>query len=230
MEMMVNGISYKIEPKTIVFRKPGDVVSSAGSYDCYCITLDFSGDIQRKDYNRRRQGKNQRSIYDKFFAELPIAVNSEHFDECVRLIEQFIPIDTNVPKEHIMEVLFLFMADAYRSLKKNPQRYNSKITRIIKYIDENLHKKITLDELAELSYYTKGHFINVFKKSTGLTPFDYIRNKRLKKSENLLVTTDLSVSEISELCGFTDVSFFIRQFKAIYEITPAKFRATRSVV
>lgn len=78
------------------------------------------------------------------------------------------------------------------------------------------------------SYYnmTPEHFIRSFKKAYGTTPANYRINHQLTQAKNLLLDTQLEISSISEMCGFSDPYYFSRLFKKHVGITPTHFRKT----
>ena len=68
------------------------------------------------------------------------------------------------------------------------------------------------------------YFCRLFKKATNTTPTEYINFVRIWKAENLLITTDDSVLEISMAVGFSSVSYFNRTFKRLKNTTPTAYR------
>lgn len=102
--------------------------------------------------------------------------------------------------------------------------YRERVGRVCKHIDAHLDRKLTLDQLAELSHFSKYHFSRIFASITGLTPFAYIAKQRLARAAALLGETDKSVLEISLLCGFDSASNFNAAFKKCYGITPTEMR------
>lgn len=82
----------------------------------------------------------------------------------------------------------------------------------------------SLEELADKSCMSQGHFCRIFKEITGFTPFNYINRIRIAKSCELLTRTDKKIADISSLCGFNTISFFNRTFKEIMKETPSLYR------
>lgn len=69
-----------------------------------------------------------------------------------------------------------------------------------------------------------GRLLQLFKKETGWPPMQYLKKLRLKRAEQLLQNTFLSVKEIAFLSGGRDMSHFVRDFKKRYGRTPSEFR------
>ncbi len=100
--------------------------------------------------------------------------------------------------------------------------YNSKISEIINYINQNLAKDLSLDVLSSRFYSSKYHLLREFKKHTGYTPHEYITLKRLITSKELL-RSGMSISDVCNECGFNNYSNFIRSFTNAFNISPKKY-------
>lgn len=98
------------------------------------------------------------------------------------------------------------------------------VDKAIVYINDNITKGLTVKDLAQQFNYCEKHFRNLFKKSTGVTPKQFIDNVRLDSATTLLTTTQLSLQEISDRLCFVAVSHFISCFKAKYGSTPTEYR------
>jgi iron complex transport system substrate-binding protein len=94
----------------------------------------------------------------------------------------------------------------------------------IVYINRNLDKKLTEENIAREFGVSYSHFSREFKKATGRTFKDYIVDTRMNHAEQLLVNTDLQVSEIAASCGYSNISYFISLYKKIKGKTPLKER------
>jgi AraC-like DNA-binding protein len=100
--------------------------------------------------------------------------------------------------------------------------YDENIHSIINYINSNLNKDLTLDNLAKKFYLSKYYLIRKFKKYTGYTIYKYIQIKRLIYSKKLL-KEGYNVTEVCQKCGFGDYSNFIRAFKSLFGTSPKKY-------
>ena len=94
----------------------------------------------------------------------------------------------------------------------------------LEYIHSHFYEKLYINKLAALTGYSIPYFEKFFREYTGKTPSEYIMMYRLSMSQKYLQETDLNILEISEQCGFSNSSYFIREFKKCYNITPNKYR------
>ncbi len=105
---------------------------------------------------------------------------------------------------------------------KTQHSYPSPIRKCVSFIDLNLHSKITLNELADVSGLSKDYLSQLFKKTTGMTITEYIMKKRLSSAKQLL-DRDVSISDTAYALGFCSESYFILCFKKKYGITPKEY-------
>lgn len=99
-----------------------------------------------------------------------------------------------------------------------------RISKACKYIEDNISKKITLSEVAELVNMSDSAFSHFFKTKTGISYITYVNNLRVAKACDLLINTSLSASEICYDCGFNNKSNFIRIFTQRKNMTPIEYR------
>jgi len=99
--------------------------------------------------------------------------------------------------------------------------------RLTARIQEHLHDLADVSELAAEAGYTRSHFSRLFKTQTGLSPKQYIINARIALAKELLRGSTLTIEEVSERAGYSDVFRFFRQFRERTGTTPARYRAAR---
>lgn len=93
-----------------------------------------------------------------------------------------------------------------------------------RFIMQNLHRSLSLDEIAEEAGYSSTHFARLFKKRYGMAVNEYIIGRRIAQAQLLLAQTRLPVKQVSYQCGFNDQLYFSRLFKKKLKITPTDFR------
>jgi AraC-like DNA-binding protein len=103
-------------------------------------------------------------------------------------------------------------------------KYNLAILPALQRIFSDYKVQLTVDELAELCGISKYHFCRIFKRQMGCTVMQYIMNYSISHAELMLKENSHSIKEISDMCGFEDVSYFHRCYKRIKGVTPSKVR------
>ncbi|SMF83190.1 AraC family transcriptional regulator, regulatory protein of adaptative response / methylphosphotriester-DNA alkyltransferase methyltransferase [Paenibacillus uliginis N3/975] len=98
------------------------------------------------------------------------------------------------------------------------------VEQIEMYIDNNYAETITLEHLADICHGSPYHLQRTFKRVTGITPVEYVQQKRIEQAKQNLIYTDQSVSEISLNVGMANVPYFITLFKKKTGYTPKEYR------
>ena len=99
-----------------------------------------------------------------------------------------------------------------------------KLRRAKEFINEHLEEDISLAEVAEAVGFSQFHFARAFRKSTGLTPQQYLTQQRINRAKELLTKGDLPLVEVSIQAGFKNQSHFTTLFRKFTALTPKAFR------
>ena len=99
-----------------------------------------------------------------------------------------------------------------------------RMQRIVKYIDENSDRKLSLKEIAEAEKLDLYYMSHLFKKSFGITFQEYVTKVRCEKARHRLLLTKDSLLDICISCGFSDPRYFNRDFERQYGMTPKEYR------
>jgi AraC-like DNA-binding protein len=148
----------------------------------------------------------------------PIYLNRVSTDFALR-IEQMLSLSEN-------GLLMREMFRSYCRLVRNHslRSYSLLVQKTILLIDSDLSSDLTLHTLAEHQKVSSGYLATVFKRETGKTVSQYIREKRMKHAAYLLSTTHLQVQTVALHCGIVDVQYFSKLFKGYTGKTPKEYR------
>ncbi|OCT15758.1 hypothetical protein A8709_16185 [Paenibacillus pectinilyticus] len=101
-----------------------------------------------------------------------------------------------------------------------------KMNGVLRYMEQHMAEQISIETLAQLAHYHPNYFINAFKQFTGYSPIQYMNHLRSEKAKDLLLTTELNVSQIADAFGM-ELSYFSRMFKEQTGFKPTAFRDLR---
>lgn len=111
------------------------------------------------------------------------------------------------------------------SQKTEPKPINEeRVKDVLSFIHKNYSNKITLQDIADSVFVSKGECCRFFKKSLKMSPYDYLINYRINESMKLLKNTSFSILDIAENVGFNNVSHYIQIFKKKTGQTPHEYR------
>ena len=212
------GISYiaseerHISPDIVICAKPGQIRHTKLPFKCYYIHMIL----------------NTGTLYD-ILADIPVFIETKRSAEYRKIFEGLckhsnspLEIDRIKAFSLVLELVYLLDKDSKKQLYRNGLKSGNYeiIEDVIKYIKENLTSDLSLNAVASLSSI---HFHKCFKAATGKTLHEYVEEQRIKKAAGLLVSTDLTLTEISYECGFSSQSYFSYAFKRKMKMTPREY-------
>ena len=121
-------------------------------------------------------------------------------------------------------LVYQFCGEICRLRERMYHSTSDRMTVALGHLNENFRREDCLREAVRLSGVTSRRFCDLFKTNFGLTPNRYIVLKRIGSAKELLQSGSFSVSDTAELCGYSDVYYFSRVFKAETGVTPSEWR------
>jgi len=101
------------------------------------------------------------------------------------------------------------------------------LRRAVEYLDAHLPERVDLAHLAALAGLSQSHFSRAFKASTGMAPYRWQLDARIRRAQALLIDTRASLDQVAEATGFADAVHFGRTFRKLTGATPAAWRRDR---
>lgn len=194
-------------PKGVIHKTSYEDVHSRLLVNCSGEYLKGADITEPFVYRNKKQSGEIRAVLKKIEKEY---LNSDEFSE--RLI---------------MGYMQQLLAIVHRNENefRNTRAQNKYALKALDYLNDNFSGEITLGALAERLSISAEHLSRIFKKETGLGFNEYLSLLRLKRAEALLKLNDnKSISEIAFNCGFNDSNYFCEKFKAVYGMSPLKFK------
>lgn len=123
----------------------------------------------------------------------------------------------------LLEILELFIRN--KAFCTSSFKQSSNLQReMLSYIQAHYTEKITLQMLAQEFHLSEKYVSVYFKKHFSISFMQYVGHLRMTKAKQLLLSTELSITEVALSCGFLSVNLFIRNFKELYQVTPLQYR------
>jgi AraC family transcriptional regulator len=134
--------------------------------------------------------------------------------------------------DSLLQTLTLHLLKNYSTAAAVQENLNGglsgyKLKRVREFIAANLEEDLSLAELAEVADLSQFHFARAFRKSTGLTPQQYLMQQRIERAKELLAKRDLPIVEVSLRTGFKNQSHFTTLFRKFTKLTPKLWRETK---
>lgn len=138
------------------------------------------------------------------------------------------PYGYEIKLKNIMNDFWLHLIDVTTELRSNSSEKISSdashIKALIRFIQENYSEKITLKDIAKSSNISERECNRCFQRSINTSPINYLNDFRVRRAAQLLFSSDMTVIEIGEECGFSSSSYFGKMFKEKMGCTPSEYR------
>lgn len=178
--------------------------------------------------------KQFEEIMGIFEAPVPIFRFNEKTQEIItNLLNEIFTISKTRSALNMLYVHYKFMeflCSIHKYSRNNlyePETSNtasSKIYSIASYIHNHYGEELSLDILAKKFYVSTYYLSRLFKEVTGFTLINYIQMTRVRNAQQLLLFTNIKITEIAEKCGFTSFSQFNRVFNKFCNMSPRNYK------
>lgn len=132
-----------------------------------------------------------------------------HFSDIVSLIEHYLSL-------------------IVKNFAQEQNASNYAVYQVEQYIRAHYQEDLTLNGLADLVYLNPNYLSNIFSQVTGCTLNKYIKQIRMEKAQELLLHTNMKVTDISQAVGYPNTSYFCKSFQKLFGTTPERFRQGES--
>ena len=131
--------------------------------------------------------------------------------------------------ESLTQVLVIHLLRHYSTVTQtitsgNRSLTNSQLQQAIDYIHTHLNRDLSLAELASIVNISPTYFASLFKQAMGISPHQYVIQRRVEQAKMMLKRTDLAIADIALQVGFSSQSHLTQQFKRVTRLTPKQIR------
>lgn len=228
MELEVNGTIHELNAGTTVLLRPGDVHSRREKGGCSYINLAFSRRIMVELFHYLDDPVTCNGITEMEqpgVVELSDSETSGLQDRIEKL--NLLPIDhpqtvCSQIKWLVLDIVMQYIAPT--AAPGRAGRYPAWLRKTIHYLDDPDHFADTLQDLSDMTGMSREHICREFKRHLGLTPTQYLNQKRLNYAANLLLFSDRQVIDIAYAAGFQSLSRFYHAFRQQFGMAPIQYR------
>lgn len=199
-------------------------------YECIVFHMDFLYSEAFDCHSFIKSILDSDCILNEFYPS-----GDSHINPALQNIFEAVHSDASTRKFRVISAFYIFFSMVFENqlftltLGDNTFLNDRKIItlkKVISYLRKNFDKQISLETLSEVVDKSPKYIGCFFKSMTGKTPIEYLNEYRIEKACHKLLHTDMSVTDISFSCGFSDLSYFIKTFKKITGVSPGKYRNT----
>ena len=103
-------------------------------------------------------------------------------------------------------------------------RDGERIKKMLQFIQENYAEELSVERIAKCATISESECLRCFRSMIGTTPIQYVKQFRVQRAAELLLDTELKISDIGAQCGFQEMSYFARAFRQVQGCTPGEYR------
>lgn len=231
VEISTNGVSRILEPDDVILinsnmghatlaRKPDSIAMVIHIDPIFFKDYYENVDFLSFDLWSTKETRNNKIFTSirAYLSEMMICANKKESEQKLLFERAFYSllhtVISHFPPKEIQSATFML----------NQKKLNA-IDKMIKFINKNYKKKITLDKLAKESGYNSSYVSQVFKSYLGINFYDYLTRIRLREATRELSQTDYKILDIALENGFPDIKAFNSTFKEEFGKSPTEYRS-----
>ena len=212
---VIDGEKYPLKQNTLIISKPNQERYSKLHFNCRYFHV-YLSDGEIKDFFDNcktlylvSDGKEYIKLFDRL-SRLCVSAGRNYY----KIKSELYALIDRLTKDAMLT-----------SQSSNPKASVSRnaVIKSAKYIEENFAFDIKLEDIAKSVYLHPNYFFKLFKKYLGVSPTKYLLEVRIEHAKYLLMTTELSISEIADKCGFASQTYFSYVFKNSVGKSPTEY-------
>lgn len=214
-----NNKTYELKSGLVSFLTPTDFHKYLPATDMYLIRIHFT--LESVDFSFLESFYNLKNNV--------IYLNDEQFERITTLCHllknnTFEGQAGDIFASQVLQTLLHSLKNEFENASSSYENLPSSIQKAIIYIHSHFQENPKLKDIASSLFLSKNYFCSLFKEFMGESYKDYIRKLKLNHAANLLLYSDLPITQIALSCGYDTQSNFNRDFKTFFGISPRDMR------
>ncbi len=222
---MLNGSEYPMKCGTGYILTPADFHFLNGSDNLTLYNIMFDDSIVDKEL-LVKLFENEKNRYFTFDQQQMKEISFM----CDMLIKEYGSEDDNsaFAAANLLELIIIFILRKIGKSQNRSNRTSEVMNSVLRYIYTHLRENPTLNQMASMYSYSPNYFSRLFREVTGKKYTEFLNSLKINTAKRLLSSSDISVKEIAEECGYSSVSNFYRAFKDETKVAPLTFRRSKN--
>ncbi len=212
----IDSESYPHSKGNLIFVKPGQLRHSRNKFICLYVRLDIGRETAKLLRNIPPVTRvTNFTVYERCFTDIMRLYESENDNQELLIQSKLYELLDMILKDSVM---------SSRAQNSGCKIAPETIQKAIDFMNEHYSERLTLKDIAQSVSFSPIYFHNAFTAYVGKTPHAFLSEKRLETAKMYLLTSDYTLDEIADKCGFSSHSYFDYHFKKAYGVTPSQFR------
>lgn len=218
LDMTLDGKEYHLNKYDLIIYYPGQFHTQSTDNESTCSYLTIMFDMETKmDVSlMNRVFKTRKDIYNVLSAFMKAIQSKEYLNEEMAMAYL---------KEALI-LLYQFDTKTDEESNVNPMQghyENTLLNEILVFIHNNIFTAFTVEDLCQKFSISRSSLQSLFRTNIHITPKHYISNLKLNQAKLLIQEHKYTISEISDMLGFTSIHYFSRKFKLQYGLSPTDY-------
>ena len=222
---------------SVIFHKPNEWHSIASNgkiaSNVAIVTFECNSELMGFFENKiLRVGQEQKKLISKIISEYTNTFSTplnDVYSNSLQPKAQPIICSEQLIKQYICEFLILFLrenspTDQYTTVSINHS--NAMLNVMINYMQENISRSVTIEELARYSGTNRMTVNRIFNNNLNITPIKYFTQMKIELAKKYLRESNYNISQIAEFLGYSNIHYFSLQFKKITGMSPTEYSSS----
>ena len=218
MDVTVDDETYHMQKYDLMLYHPGQKHSLETTEDSSCsyMSIAFTMDTGIKGNLKNRVFHTRKDLY-------------QTLTRFMKAIQEDTPLNMELAMLHLKEVLILLYQfdgeekPAGQETTLQSHYDDTMLNEILVFIHNNVYASYTVEDLCQKCSISRSSLQALFRANLGMTPKQYISELKLNEAKKLISQHEHTISQVSDLLGFTSIHYFSRRFKSYFGIAPSEY-------